>query len=244
MRTRLAPASLLAGTFAGLVGLGAAASAQAVPSAWDVIVTVRRDRVGADLVTVGARASGYPAELLRAQMTALGERLGHPARGVAVLPESIQTGNRASVLRGSCAVDGLIDATNGSLAVAPIAQAFAGAPDPYTVRRMLVSFDGIVPGPKTVAYHTAGGGSDLAFTGRQVGSSIEYDVELRSQDPTRLVVHEADAAAQARASRPVKPATSGPDPLTVILFVAAALAAGALVYCGLLLVGRRPVAKS
>ncbi len=242
MRTRLALAALLAGTFA----LGAAASAQAVPAAWDVIVTVRQDRVGADLVTVGARASGYPADLLRNQMQALGERLGRGGvRGVSVVSEPIHPGDPSSgVLRGSCAVDGLIDPASGRLGIAPLAQAFSGAPAPYTVRRMLVSFDGVTPGPRTVAYHTAGVASDLAFSGRRVGSSIEYDVELRSQNPARLVVHEAEAAAQANAPAAVKPHSGGPDPLTIGLFVVVALAAGALVYCGVLLVGRRPVAKS
>lgn len=241
MRTRLALAALLAGTLA----LGTAASAQAVPAAWDVIVTVRKDRVGADLVTVGARSAGYPADLLRSQMMALGERLGRSARGVAVVPQTARPGDdSATVLRGSCAVDGLIDPTNGHLAVAPIAQAFAGAPEPYTVHRLLVSFDGVTPGPRTVAYHTAGANSDLAFSGRQVGSSVEYDVELRSQNPARLVVHEAEAAAQASAPPGKKPAGHAADPLTLALFVVAALAAGALVYCGLLLVGRRPVNKS
>ena len=232
MRTRLALSALLAGTLA----LGAA-SAQAVPGAWDVIVTVREDRVGADQVSVGARTAGYPADLLRSQMVALGDRLGHPARGVSVVRAS-------DVVTGRCAVDGLIDETNGSLALAPIAQAFAGAPAPYTVRRMLVSFDGVRPGPRTAAYHTAGATSDLAFWGRLVGSSVEYDVELRSQNPARLVVHEAEAASRA-GTRPASPSGGGrTDLLTIVLFAAAALAAGALVYCGLLLIGRRPVVKS
>ena len=237
MRTRLSLASCLAGTLV----LGAAASAQAAPAAWDVIVTVRKDPIGADHVTVGARAADYPPELLRAQMVELGRRLGSGARGVSVLREPIQPGNGSlTVLRGACAVDGLIDATTGALAVPPIAQAFAGAPAPHAVRRMLVSFDGQRPGPKTVAYHTAGPGSDLAFVGRTVGSSVEYDVELRSQDPSRLVVSRAAMpAASTKAAR-----AKGADPATVALFAVAALAAGALVYCGLLLLGRRPSTKS
>lgn len=237
---RLALPALLAGTLV----LGAAASAQAVPSAWDVIVTVRQDGVGADLVSAGPRAAGYPPELLRRQLVALGERLGRGgARGISVRTEEIRPGDPSeTVLRGTCGVDGLIDSSTGSLDLAPIAQAFAGAPAPFTVRRMLVSFDGVtvVPG-HTLAYHTAGKGSDLAFTGHPVGSSVEYDVELRSQDPSRLVVHEAEA-------RNPKVASAAParraDAATVALFAIAAVAAGALVYCLLVLLGRRPVAKS
>lgn len=232
--------------FAGNLLLGAAASAQAVPTAWDLIVTVRKDRVGADLVSVGPRASGYPAELLRRQMIALGDRLGRGgARGVTVQSEEIRPGDASeTVLRGRCGVDGLIDATTGSLDLAPIAQAFAGAPAPYTVHRMLVSFDGVTIRPgHTLAYHTVGRDSDLAFVGRSVGSSVEYDVEMRSQDPARLVVHEAEAAARSAVptARPTPPHVDAP---TVALFALAAVAAGALVYCGLLLLGRRPVTKS
>ena len=238
MRTRFA----LAATLAGTLVLGAAASAQNpakdAPGAWDVIVTVRKDRVGADLVSFGARRSDYPPELMKTQI----ERLGASVRGLSVVREEIRPGETASaVVRGSCAVDGLIE-PSGALNVAPLAQAFAGAPEPYTVRRMLVSFDGVaVVHGKTIAYHTAGKGSDLVFSGRLVGSSVEYDVRLRSQDPARLVVNETKPAAPSVAA---PGARGGYDGLTVGLFVLAALAAGALVYCFLILVGRRSVVKS
>ncbi len=241
MRTRLALAALFAGTLL----LGASASAQALPSAWDVLVSVRKDRVGNDVVTVGARAADYPPDLLQGQLVRLGEVLARGgARGASVHRDEIRVGEGTeSVLRGVCAVDGLIDAATGSLAVAPIAQAFAGAPAPYTVRRMLVSFDGVTTRPgHTLAYHTAGKASDLAFTGRRIGSSVEYDVRLLSQDPARLVVHETAAAAKPVADS--KPAASRLDAATLALFALAALASGALVYCLILLVGRRPVAKS
>ena len=238
MRTRFAPAA----TFAGIFALGAVASPQSPakpPSrAWDVIVTVRKDRVGADLVSFGARRSDYPPDLLREQIG----KVGSDVRGLSVVREEIRPGEASSaVVRGSCAVDGLIEAS-GALNIAPIARAFAGAPEPYTVHRMLVSFDGVpvVPG-KTMAYHTAGPGSDLVFSGRLVGSSVEYEVELRSQDPARLVVNET-VAPVASASGAV--AKSGYDAATVALFALAALAAGALVYCLLILVGRRTVVKS
>ncbi len=237
MRTRLAFAASLAGTLV----LGAPVSAQAVPSTPDLIVSVRKAAIGADLVTVSARASDYPPELIQKGLVALGERLGFPARGVEAHRESFRPGDpSATIVKGSCGVDGLVDPATGALAIAPLAQAFAGAPAPYTVRRMVVSFDGVTIGPKTIARHTAGRGSDLVFTGRSVGSSVEYNVELRSQDPARLVVNE-EAAVQNAAT---PPARRGPDPLTVALFAGAAVAAGALVYCLILLIGRRPMSKS
>ena len=227
--------SAFAATLAGSLLLVGNARAQ------DAIVSVRRDRVGADLVDVTVRKRTYPAELLRRQLLDLGLRLGHGgARGVAVFAENFHPGDPTAVLlKGSCGVDGLIDRTTGSLDVVPIAQAFAGAPEPYTIRRILVSFDGEVPGPKTLARHTSGKGSDLAFVARPIGSSVEYDVELRSQDPTRLVVNGVSSNV-----KPVAAPTKGIDPLTTVLFALAVLAAGALVYCLLLLIGRRPSYKS
>ena len=238
MRTRLAFAASLAGTLV----LGASASAQANLGPPDLIVSVRKARIGADLVTVSARRADFPPALLQKGIVALGERLGVPSRGVEVHRESFQPGNpNATILKGSCGVDGLIDPVRGSLAIAPLAQAFAGGAEPFTVRRMLVSFDGvtIVPGG-TVAYHTAGKGSDLAFAGRAVGSSVEYDVRLLSQDPARLVVNEKVAVANAAAPKP----KTGPDPLVIGAVAVAVLAAGALVYCLVLLLGRRPMDRS
>ena len=238
MRTRFALAATLAGTIVLVAATCAQSPAKTTPTAWDIIVTVRKDRIGADLVSFGARRSDYPPDLMKAQI----ERLGGNVRGVSVVREEIRPGESSStVVRGSCAVDGLIE-PSGALNVAPLVQSFAGAPEPYTVHRMLVSFDGVpvVPG-KTMAYHTAGPESDLVFSGRLVGSSVEYDVELRSQNPARLVVNEAKAAAQ---GVNVTTPKAGYDAATIALFVLAALAAGALVYCLLILVGRRTVVKS
>jgi len=101
-----------------------------------------------------------------------------------------------------------------------------------------VSFDGEVPGKRTLQRAS---NRDLAFVARVVGSSVEYDVEMKSQDPSKLIVDEGDG--------PHPPVTSGsrksgPDPITIALVAAAVAAAGALVYCLLLMLGRRPAAKS
>ncbi|RYG23908.1 hypothetical protein EON82_12520 [bacterium] len=201
---------------------------------------MRRDNIGADIVSVGMRSPSYPPELLRKQLIDLGHRLGgQGARGVTVTRDTFRPGDpSATVVKGSCGVDGLIDRTNGRLFVAPIAQAFAGAPEPNTIRRILVSFDGEVPGNRTLQRASNPG---LAFTARVVGSSVEYDVELRSQDPAQLIVDEGDGPRPP--ATPAKP-KSAFDPLTVTLVAAAVAAAGALVYCLLLMLGRRPAAKS
>lgn len=237
MRTRLP----LAGAFLGTLALAAAtAPAQAVSLAPDLIVSVREDRNGADLVSIAAARSDYPPALLQKQIAALGSLLGG-ARGIIVRRETFRPGDpAATIVKGSCGLDGLMDGRTGVLTVVPLAQAFAAAPEPFTVRRMLVSFDGVRPTNRTLVSHSFARVSDLAFTGRLVGSSIEYRVEMRSQDPARLVVNEPGTAP---ARPPAPPPRRGPDPLTVALLVAAVVAAGALVYCLLLLLGRRPVAK-
>jgi hypothetical protein len=230
----------LAALFAGTTLLGTVASAQAIPAPPDAIVSVRRDKIGANIVTVGMRSASYPPELLRKQLVDLGQRLGgQGARGVAVAQDSFRPGDpTATVLKGSCGVDGLIDPVNGRLFVAPIAQAFAGAPEPHTVHRILVSFDGEVPGRRTLQRAS---NPNLAFTARVIGDSVEYDVELKSQDPNKLIVDEGDGA-RPPVTAPVK--KSGPDLVTIALVAAAVAAAGALVYCLLLMLGRRPAAKS
>lgn len=225
MRTRLALVACLAGTWL----LGVTASAQALQSAPDLIVSVHRDNVGSDIVDVGARSPQYPSDLLASQLEALGQALGSTARGVSVTHQPL--GGNETAVKGMCAVDGLIDRKTGHLGVAAVAQAFAGAPAPYTVHRLLVSFDGERTGPKTIQRFS---NRDLAFTGRIVGSSIEYNVELKSQDPKRLVVHEGGGAAPR-----VLPSRGGFDPLTYVLGAVAVAAAGALVYCLLVLLGRR-----
>jgi hypothetical protein len=235
MRSRLVTAAVLMGSL-----LAVPAFAQAVPEndpvGWDALVTVRKDNVGADFVTVGMRVPGYPPELLKSQLEGLGVRLGGQARGVSVTRTQLRPNEAQSTLvQGSCSVDGLIDPNGVRLAVAPIAQAFAGAPAPYTVRRMTISFDGVRPGPQTVARHGTGASSDLSFVGRVVGSSVEYDVVLRSQDVDRLVVNEKGMPAKT----PTSP-RKGPDPMLVGTIVVAVIAAGALVYCLLLMLGRKP----
>jgi hypothetical protein len=230
----------LAASLVGALSLGAAAPAQAVPAAPDLIISVRRDKLGTDLVNVGVRSSSYPPELLRSQLENLGRILGGEARGVRVYSESFRANDRSAVIvKGSCGVNGLIDRKEGRLLIAPIAQAFAGAPDPYTVHRMIVSFDGERPTDRTVARHQRGNHSDLSFEGRVVGSSVEFDVVLGSQNPARLFVNENIGKAKASPK-----SSAGFDPLTVALFSVAVVAAGALVYCLLVLTGRRSVAKS
>ena len=230
----------LAALFAGTALLGTVAPAQAVPGPPDAIVSVRRDNIGADIVSVGMRAANYPPDLLRKQLVDLGQRLGgQGARGVSVVQDSFRPGDpTATVVKGTCGVDGLIDRVNGRLFVAPIAQAFAGAPEPYTIHRLLVSFDGEVPGKRTLQRAS---NRDLAFVARVIGSSVEYDVELKSQDPSKLIVDEGDGP---RSPAPVQTRKPGFDSLTIALVVLAVAAAGALVYCLLLMLGRRPAAKS
>lgn len=236
MRKPFALAAILAGTAI----LGSSAPAQAVLTAPDAIVSIRSDNVGANIVTVSMRSPNYPDDLLRTQLASLGQHLGgQGSRGVTVVRDTFRPGDpTATIVKGSCGVDGLIDRKEGRLLVAPIAQAFAGAPAPYTIHRLLVSFDGEVPGKKTLVKAS---NHDLVFTGRVVGSSVEYDVELRSQDPNKLIVDESVgehplASASTRKGRL--------EPMTIALSVVAVAAAGALVYCLLLMLGRRPAVKS
>lgn len=239
MRMRLA----LAAFFAGTVLIGTAASAQAVPSAPDAIVSVRRLPRGGELVSVGMRSSTYPPEVLRRQLNNLGQILGSGARGVTVRADSFRPGDpAATVIKGSCGVDGLIDRASGALNVQAVAQAFAGVAAPDTIHRLVLSFDGEVPGAKTIQRYTSPG---LAVFGRSLGSSVDYDVELRTQDPTKLVIPDTKTAeaALAAAKQPPKLVSKPADPVVYVLVAVAGLAAGALVYCLILMLGRRSAGR-
>lgn len=239
MRMRLALAAISAGT----VLMGTVASAQAVPSAPDAIVSIRRLARGGDFVNVGMRSATYPPELLREQLNRLGTILGTGARAVTIRRDSFRPGDpNATLIKGSCGVDGLIDRTTGALNVQAIAQAFAGVPAPNTIGRLVVSFDGEVPGAKTIQRFTS---PELSVYGRTLGSSVDYDVELKSQDSAKLVIPDSKTAeaAAAAAKQPAKTASKSADPVIYVLVVVAGVAAGALVYCLILMLGRRTAAR-
>lgn len=203
----------------------------------DVSVVVQEhERTGADLVTVTVLNPEYPADLLRSQIESIGRALQSEPRGLVLFEQKMGSGDGAELvfLKASFAVDGLIDRRLGELRISPILQAFAGAPEPFTVRGISLVFDGERPGPNTIsAIETAGlRGEARVMPG---DSGLEYRFELRTQDPKLLVVPDR---------RPEPTEVSEPSvgrgflpPWVWIAIVAAGVGAGLLVYLALLRAG-------
>ncbi|HTQ08936.1 MAG TPA: hypothetical protein VMI31_02580, partial [Fimbriimonadaceae bacterium] len=152
----------------------------------DIIVQVKKHELsGADLFEVTAVKPDYPADLLRAQVQKMCALIGVPARGLLVGTSQIEAG--LSPTRATFATNGVIERDKGILRIAPIIQAFAGAPEPYTVHGITILFNGETPMAHVLeSYNTPD--VRLAAVALQNPSVVEYRVQLISQDPEALNV--------------------------------------------------------
>lgn len=197
-------------------------------------------KVGADLVTITVLDPDYPAELLKAQSEAIGRNTGSGARGIRVFQEGTGSGSSAGALwKSTFAVDGIVDLPHRLFKLQPIVAALAGAPSPHTLTQFYVDFDQLPTGPETLD----GFSSSAVRVGRVVEpGTVQYAVELSSQDPARISIPGAKETVAKSPSAPVRQVAAGTDWVVLAASVLAALAAAALVY-SLLLVMLRPPGK-
>jgi len=126
----------------------------------------------------------------------------------------------------------------GSVRLNPFAQAFAGAPKPWTIQALNLQFQGEVPTSSSLKSYL---GKSVRVEGRFENASnpkladLEYRIQLLSQDPSKFDVPEPGAPPAKLAS--ATGTKSSVDWTTFAVFVIAALSLGALVY-SLLLRGR------
>lgn len=193
----------------------------------DVFVQIKPYPTGTEMVTVTVRKEGYPADLLRAQCQAVGTEAGSPIRGLQVMATDLQTTQQVALARASFGADGLIDAATGALNLQAVVRAFAGAPEEWQIRGMMVTFDGVSPTGRTL--------SSLNTESVKVASQllpdplgIEYRIVLDSQVPTDVVIPSL-VEAEAKADTP-KTGSTGPNPLLFVVLAIGALSGGALVY--------------
>jgi hypothetical protein len=149
---------------------------------------------------------------------------------------------RLSSTRATFATNGIIDREHGMLHVTPIIQAFAGAPEPYTVHGMTIIFNGEQPGANTLRSFSDAN-VRLQAKSLQNPPSIEYRVQLLSQEPKELSVPDAEPQAQPEQNR--APGTStvqraGIDWGLWIPLLIAAAAAAVLVYFVMLRLTAKP----
>jgi len=210
-----------------------------------VSVVVRKHQTGADMVFVTMLRSGYPEDLLRSQLQRLGELVGDVPRGLAVARVPAGTAaKKLDFLKAEFAVSGLIDRQAGKVRLEPIVKAFAGAPEPYTIRGMMILLDGEPLTDRMIGRYEKQGAVRLeampSLGERELPAGVEYRVELLAQDPSKIVIPDS-----AQPATPVAPPSeqerASPNVLVLILGAVAALAVGVLVYLALL--RRAPAAR-
>lgn len=196
-----------------------------------LLISIRRDPNGsrADLIEARTIDPKYPPEQLRAQLVELGNLLGSPPRGLAVMRSSISGDGSMTTIKATCAVDNLIDRSSTKFHLEEIAKAFAGYAAPSTVTGISVQFLGEAPkattllefGKETDAVQVQGA-FDPTFNG------VEYRIKLNSQDPKLIQIPEGGE--QKPLATPSTPAGKGSDWTIWALIGIAAIAVGALVY--------------
>ena len=172
------------------------------------------------LVKISLLDPGYPAKLLSQQIQSISTGVGNPVRGVQVTAKPLAN---STVVQGLFAIDGLVDSKTGLLRLNPIVRAFMGAPSPYTIHQMLVDYDGQFLKPNGIESFN---NKAIEVHRSVTGPSIEYQISLLTQDPSSVDI----PLTKTPESPPVR-SSPGIDWTTVAIFVVAALAAGALVYC-------------
>lgn len=208
----------------------------------DVIVVVQKHRLGADLVEINMVAPDYPKELLERQVIKLCSLLGSDARGLLVTTSTIQAPAAGKVTKATFATDGIIDHEKGLIRIEPFAKAFAGAASPFTVKGINIMLDGEAPTTSTVQRY----GIDQVIAGEarynQSPRSIEYRIQLLSQDDKKLKFPDRYEAPNKPATE--KPSSTGNRTAVVLgLFIVGSLALGTLVYLLVLRGGTRPSSK-
>jgi hypothetical protein len=197
-----------------------------------VLMTVRRDPNGsrADLIEVRTIDPQYPVDQLRAQIIELGRLLGSEPRGLLVARSSI-TGSDASMttIKGSCAVDNLIDRGTRNFHLTEIARAFAGYAPPHEVTGISLMFIGEAPTRDTLlAFGSKEGPVQVQGMYDPTIQGIQYRLRLNTQKPDEILIPEGPEQKPAEKTSSV--AGEGVDWLIWGPIAASALAVGALVY--------------
>lgn len=198
----------------------------------DIVITVNKHDTGADIVEVSPVKRDYPPKLLNEQIMRLGENLKSSVRGLQMYVYQMDPKDRRlDVLKAKFAVNGIIDRENRVLHIEPIVKAFAGAPEPYTIKGMSLLFNGEAPvkGRTISKLNTSSLRAEAIFTDT-MPAGIEYRIELLEQDPNKLRFPDRHEEPQ----KVVQASKGDKRALIVVLFGVAAVALGALVYFSML----------
>lgn len=219
------------------IGLWAFAGAQTMPRP-DIVIRIAKHRMGADMFVVSAVAPGYPVDLLRRQVQRLGELGGTPVRGLGVGPVDLSGDPKLAFTKATFATNGFIDQKNHILRLEPIAKAFAGAPSPYTVHGIAVTFNGEAVGAATLRSF-ASDAVKVEATFNRNPPVVDYRIQLLTQTPEAIHIPDR-AQAEQKAAADASSVRGGWDWRLWIILIAAAGAAALLVYYFTLRATARP----
>ena len=205
----------------------------------DIIIEVYKHKVGADMFDIRAVKPGYPVDLLRQQATQIGELTGTPVRGLTVGNAALSRGSNMSFTRATFATDGIIDRQKGVLRVLPLVKAFAGAPEPYAVHGITIMFNG-EQATQTVLRNYSSPYVRLQATAQDAPPVVEYRVQLLAQDPKLIDIPDAAQAEQKASPTASTVQQNGVDWGLWVPLIAAAAAAGVLVYFFMLRSSAKP----
>lgn len=198
----------------------------------DVQIVVTKTGVPFDQVEVTIIQEDYPPELLRQQIAALGTRLSSEIRGLVIEHKDLGGDRPLRFLRAQLGAFGIADAATGSVRLQPVAQAFAGAPDPHAVDAVALNVVGMTPTAQTLRAYA---NDSAAVEGRWNSNPpfLEYMVLLRTQDPDKIEI--PDSLVREAPKEPAPRKGEGlPTGILAAIVVVGALAVGALVYFAVL----------
>lgn len=200
----------------------------------DVTVLIQKHATGANMVEITMRDPQYPPSVLEAQCNNLCSLIGAPARGLSVVKDSIggSSDPNMAVIRATFATDGLIE-PDGALRIEPVLKAMAGVPAPFTLHGVSITFEDMSPNSHTVQQLSLPNvlDAEARYTPEGVLKGTEYRVQLLTQDPDKIKFPDHYEPPPTAAKPQVQPQSN----LTLILgLIMAGIAAGALVYFGML----------
>ncbi len=199
-----------------------------------MVIHVKKAPSGADYVHIQAVPANYPRDLLWEQCQKVGEGLGSAPRGLRVWYSSLgklPSGAEVRVLRADFAVDFVINQETGVLRLVPFAKAFAGAPEPHTVRCIAIAYEGVTPREGVTVREVENSAVRVWGSYDPQMKVVEYRIILKTQDPAG--VNFPETVASGRTNRSENPSTSRKDWRLVVWTSVGAVLVGVLVYLAL-----------
>lgn len=202
-----------------------------------ILIDVEPAQANSEVVRITIDSPDYPDTLLRQQLQSLGSYTGYQVRIASITRQVVDASREIVFLKAHVGTNNLIDRATGGLNLEAILKAFAGAPEPYTISSLQVSFSRVTPGESTLSWYVLPDRVVVSGNFIDLPPSIDYRVLLLTQDPDEIVV---PMAHQEQVEEVVEEEPRRPFPWLVILFAVIAIAAaGGLVYFVLLNFGRR-----